>query len=505
MAKKTKAPQVPSINNLTREEKLQLLQVLEEKARRKKLQVEAYVPNQGQLQVHKSTKKIRLVVSGNGAGKTTLGVNETVWAAQGFNPVSKQHLRVPRRVVVVLDKPDKVADKWIPEIKKWFDTSEWSFNKMGKPYVCQAVLPTGSEIKFMFHEQDELSFESLEVDDLIFDEPPPRHVYIALIRGMRNKDHKARILIIGTPITGAWLRKEIYEPWADGEAPDTDCFRFSTAVNEDNLPEGYVEWFGSKLSEKERKIRIEGEFFDLDGLALAHLFRREHHLVTKDKYDWDKSYPCVVALDPHPEKKHVAVLMGADKHGPVVLKELAMKSVPRDFAKHLKKWYTGYRVVDIVCDSLGSSAMTGGENFKSFIEILNEEGVRARATTFQEKDDTEWIARIQDALRIPDEPDNFGNRQAALRIMADCHGLINDIETVEWAKIKNMEDFKPKLDISRKDFLAALKYALATGLTYSRRKNAVYYRTDSVYGMQMPTAQKAKTGRISYKKSYTRF
>lgn len=471
-----------NLSNLTREEKLKLLEALEEKERREKSALSSYKPNEGQVSVHASKKKIRLVVSGNGAGKTTLGVHEAMWAALGYNPVSKLHVAVPRRVVVVLDKPEKVADKWIPEIKKWFDLSKCSLNKNGKPYINQIMFPNGSEMRFMFHEMDELSFESMEVDDVVFDEPPPRKIYIALLRGMRNADKNARVLIIGTPITGSWLRKEIYDPWADGKLSDTDCFRFATTVNSANLPDGYTEWFASKLSEKERQIRIEGQFFDLDGLALAHLLNRSKHILKRDQYVWNERYSCVLAIDPHPNKPMCALLVGADEHGPVVLKELKMKAEPREFARYLKKWYKGYRITDIVVDSMGSGQMTGGEGFTSFIEVLNQEGVRARATTFQDKKDEDWIMRIQDALSIPvDDPTSIPK----LRIMEDCRGVLNDIETVEWVRYRNSDEFKATLGIESKDLLACLKYALASNIYKDKGKDRSYHMTQKAYGIDM--------------------
>lgn len=489
-----------NLKNLSREEKLALLESLEERERRAKLALSSYKPNEGQKQVHASQKKIRLVISGNGAGKTTLGVHEAFWAASGFNPISQKHAAVPRRVVVVLDKPDKVDLKWLPEIRKWFDLSKLHLTKNGKPYINLVTFPNGSEIRFMFHEQEELSFESMEVDDVIFDEPPPRKIYIALLRGMRNVDKQARVLIIGTPITGNWLRKEIYEPWAEGELPDTECFRFSTRVNEANMPPGYVDWYSSKLSEKERSIRIDGQFFDLDGLALAHLLNRSKHILTRDKYEWNDRYSCVVAIDPHPNKPITALIVGADEYGPVVLKELRMKMEPRDFARYLKKWYKGYRVVDIVVDSLGSGQMTGGEGFTSFIQVLNNEGVRARATTYEDKNDTDWISRIQDALYIDKE-----NPAAVpkLRIMEDCRGLINDVETVEWVRYKNIDEFKPTLGIENKDLLACLKYALASNINKDKGKDKAYYHTQKAYGINMEQrtkqiirAQLKRRGRI---------
>lgn len=473
------------LKKLSKEDKLKLLAALEEKDRRSRLKRDVYRPNAGQMVIHRSPKATRLVVSGNGMGKTSAAVNEALWAAEGFNPLTQTYIPVPRKIGVVLDKPNKVTDKWLPELNKWAVLDNVQKKQNGKPYVDQLIFANGSEIKFFFHDQEDLTFESIEVDDLIFDEPPPRRVYVGLKRGQRNKGKNARTLIIGTPLAGAWLRKEIYEPWAAGELPDTECFRFATDVNAANLPEGYVESFSSILTEKERRIRLHGEFFDLDGLALAHLFNKSSHLLSRDKYEFDMSHPCVVSLDPHPSKKHVAILMGADEHGVVVLKELALKATPRQFARELREWYKGYRLIDIVCDSLGSSEMTGGEGFKSFIQVLNEEGVRCRPTTYQDKNDEDWIARIQDVLALPDEPNNFGARIPRLRLMDTNVGCINDIETVEWAKYKNLEDFKPTLDISRKDYLACIKYALSTNLTIKKEKDRVYYRTDSKYGVNM--------------------
>lgn len=467
--------------SLPREEKIKLLEAIEERNRRTKLASSSYKPNAGQLPVHKSAKKIRLVISGNGAGKTTMACHEAVWAAQGYNPVSKTHAQIPRRVVVLLDRPDKVEDKWLPEIRKWFNTDKWETHKNGKPYINQITLPNGSEMRFMFHEADPLSFESIEVDDVVADEPPPRKIYIALLRGMRNKSHDARMLIIGTPITGSWLRKEIYEPWAEGELPDTECFKFSTQVNDANLPPGYVEWFSGKLSEKEKRIRIDGEFFDLDGLALSHLFKKAHHVISRDKWDYEETWPCVVAIDPHPSKKHVAILLSSDPYGVVYVKEMALKCVPRDFARALKPFMEGFRVIDVVCDNLGSSEMTGGEGFKSFIQVLQDEGIRVRPTSYAEKADEDWINRLQDSLAMP-EANNFNVSVPYLRVLEGNNGIINDIETVEWAKHRALEDFKPTLSIERKDYLACLKYGLATNLSIKKKKDTVFYQTKKAYG-----------------------
>jgi hypothetical protein len=478
--------------SLSKEEKLRLYDLLQEKKRRARESRAVYAPNTGQLPVHLSKKILRAVFSGNGAGKTAMAVNEAKWAVEGVNPITGANTAVPCRVYVVLDKPDKVEQTWLPEIKKWLNLKPEQLHKKGKPYISSISFDNGSFINFLFHDQEPMSFESIEGDVFIFDEPPPRHVYVALRRGGRTKGRQARYLIIGTPLAAPWLRTDIYEPWVKGETTDTECFRFGTTVNQANLAENYIEQFSSVLSEKEKRIRLEGEFFDLEGLALSHLFRRETHVVAME---WNPDWPCVVAIDPHPTKKHVAVLLGASPTGLVYLKEFTAKLTARPFARALKDFYKGYRLLDIVCDSLGAAEMTGGEGFKSFIGILQEEGVRVRSTTYDDKNDEDWIQRIQECLVIPEEADGFGHRTPKLRILSGNVGVIGDIETVQWVKYRNVDEFKPKLDIGHKDYLACLKYALATNLNHTKKKGTAYYHAKPVYGTDIrPRVDAPKVG-----------
>lgn len=484
-----------NLESLTRDQKLQLLDIIEEKKRRARDRKAVYLPNRGQEEVHKSDAILRCVFSGNGAGKTALGVNEALWAAQGYNPLTQTFTKVPARIVVLLDHPEKVTDVWLPEIQKWTNLQPEQLHKRGKPYVSKISFTNGSEILFMFHQQEAMLFESIELDFVIADEPPPRHIYIALRRGGRKKGRVSRYLIIGTPISASWLRTEIYEPWINKELEDTECFRFGTIVNEANLGEGYIDSFSSVLSEKEKRIRLHGEFFDLDGLALAHLFSRDLHTV--EPFDWPTDQPVVIAIDPHSAKPHHAVMLGVDRDNYLYyIKEISEKSVARDFARTLKVWYQGFRVIDIVCDSLGSAEYTGGEGFASFIEILNDEGVRARATTWTDKNDEDFIDRIKTVLSIPEEPNNFGQYQPKLRIFKNNHGIIGDIENVQWVKYRNQDIFKPKLDITKKDFLSCLKYALASNLTYNKHKAKIYKRIKDVetYGISKKKAKNSVSG-----------
>jgi len=447
---------------LSRKEKERLYDLIQEYKRREKEKRPPYTPNDGQKAVHESVKPFRWVFAGNGSGKTALLANETIWKLDGFNPIRKAFTKSPCRIIVVLDSPSKITDVWLGEIGKWSILKPENLDKRGKPYVSRISWPNGSEVLFMLHDQEPMLFESIEADYVIFDEPPPRKIFISLIRGLRKADSQPEVLVGGTPITAPWLRKEIWEPWSRGESPDTDCFKFASDVNKDNVNWEFVQKnIFSKYSEKELRIRRYGDWFDLEGLALAHLFDRSTHVVAQYP-GWKDSWPCVIAIDPHPRKAHTAILLGVSPDDRLyVIKEISSRSIPSQFARELRSWYQGYKVVDIVCDSLGSTPMSGGIGNRSFIEVLNDNGVRARATTFHDKKDEQWIAKIQEVLAIPEEPDRFGQKVPRLRINSSCKGLIADIESVEWAKYRNIDEFKPKLAIESKDFLSTLKYALA--------------------------------------------
>jgi hypothetical protein len=484
------------LSKLSKAEKLALFDLLEEQAARARRKAAVYTPNEGQLKIHKSKAQLRLVLSGNGAGKSAAAANEALWLARGFNPITQKFTPVPCRIIVLLDSPTKITDQWLSEISKWCDLKPEQLHKRGKAYVSAITFDNGSEILFYLHDQNFLAFEGIEVDAIIADEPPPREVFLALRRGARKKGSAPKFLIVGTPIAASWLRTEIFDPWSKGELSDTDCIRFSTDVNSANLAPGYIESFGKLLTEKEKQIRFHGQFFDLDGLALAHLLNREKHVVRIA--EWSPDNPCVIVIDPHPSKAHCAILMGVDRNGRYyVLREYGEKLVARQFAKRLIElgWFDRerYNVIDIVYDSLGSADSTSGEGFRSFGDVLNEVLAqhrigRARATTYDDKADEAFIERIRDVLLIPTEPDNYGQTVPKLRFSADCPRSYMDCERVQWsqyARNRGLDENKPKLEIKNTDWLACIKYALASNL-YPKKGTAVkphYSPAPASYGV----------------------
>lgn len=455
-----------SEQKLTREEKLARIEAIREKKRRILRKKPTYIPNVGQAKVHIDERPIRVVQSGNGAGKSTLAVQEVLWWARGVNPILKVTTKVPAKIVVVLDKPAKVEEIWLTELRKWTNLDEeCTLHKNGKPYVDEIAFKNGSIVRFYFHDQRELAAEGVELTHAVFDEPPPRPLFVGLTRGMRGKGIDPKILIIGTPIREPWVYEMLYKPAEKGERPDIGIYRFGTEVNKQNLADNYMERYGKNLTEQEKAIRFKGVPGHLEGLALNHLFKPELHVVKP--FPWPKGKPVVLVIDPAQAKPHVAILVGVTGDGRIYyLRELKSSSTAGQFATELKQFYEGFRVVDYIIDSLGEIPGTGGDGNMSFSEKLRQRGVPVRATTYEDKSDENFMDRIKQVLEVPDHADNFGRKLPKLAIVEGNNGIISDIEMVSWLKYRGLEEHKPKLDISHKDFLAALKYALASSITH---------------------------------------
>lgn len=455
------------LSKLSKEEKLAYLDAIKEKKRRILAKKPTYKPNDGQLPVHMDDKSIRIVAAGNGGGKTTLAVQEAIWWATGYNPITQQFNKVPATIVLLLDSPLKVDKIWLTELRKWYPLDEeCELKKNGKPYVNEIIFKNGSTILLMFHEQETIVFEGIQLDYFIADEPFERRIWIALRRGARKKGTKPRFLIIGTPIGQPWLYEEMWKKAEEGERLDIGIHRFNTDVNLSNLADNYKEEFGANLTDQEKLVRFGGMFDHIEGLALAHLFNKKLHVVPA--FPWPKGKPAVLVIDPAWNKPHVFCLIGATGDGRIYyIKEGKFKGAAGGLAKVLKEFCIGpWRIVDHVIDSMAETPNTGGSGNKSFSEVLREMGLPVRATSYDDKDDEDFIQNIQQVLEVPEEPDNTGRRTPKLAIIEGNTGLIGNIETVQWQKYRQNETFKNKLEISKKDYLACLKYGLKTNIAY---------------------------------------
>lgn len=450
----------------------ELIAMADEKIKRNK-KVEKYAPNVVQDAVHRSPAFIRALFSGNGVGKTTACIQEAIWTATGTHP-HRATARIPNTVIIVLDDSSKADTVYIAGLRKrnWYDVTKLKLEKHGRSHTQEVTFPNGSNWIFMTHEMAEDKWESIECACVIFDEPPPRFIYIALLRGMREKDMRPWIMFAGTPRgrNAPWMYNEIFKPWKFGSDDEIQCFFGSTTDNLQNLDPETIERWKKRYTKQELATRLHGSFEFLSG-RIFDSFSREHHV--EQDFPFPPNWSCVLAVDPHLRKDHVAIIMGVDPDGELhVVRELSTSLAGRRAAEFFIRACSGFNIRCAVCDNFGSIKMyDDGEERKSFIELWNEVAksmgkwkLMIRPTTRAEKRDDEWIEDMRDWLRL--ENDRANQPRSKFHVFESCVRTIDNFETYVWdehtGRKADLREPKEEPLGTNEDFLMCVKYALAT-------------------------------------------
>lgn len=477
------------LETLPPEELLEMI-ALAEQMEKNDSKVAVYVPNVVQQRVHTSKAFIRALFSGNGVGKTTACIQEGIWTATGTHP-HRETARIPNTTIIVLDDSSKADSVYMAELRKrkWYDVTKLKTEKHGRSYTQEVKFPNGSNWIFMTHEMAEDKWESIQCACVIFDEPPPRFIYIALMRGMREKDMKPWIMFAGTPRgrNAPWMYREIYRPWQFGQDDEIECFFGATDDNLHNLDPDTIKRWEKRYSKAELETRRKGSFEFLSG-RIFDAFSREHHVIKG--FPFPKQWKCIIAVDPHLRKNHTAVVLGVNPEGEVyVVRELETSLAGRRAAEFFILACADYNIVAGVCDNFGSINLYNdgvSDERKSFIQIWNEQAQRMnrpklmiRPTTKKEKADDEWIEDMKDWLRL--ESDREGNIRPKFFVFENCVKVIDNFECYVWdehtGRKADLQEAKETPLGTNQDFLMCVKYGLAakpqnmgTAKIYSQRQ-----------------------------------
>lgn len=408
------------LSKLSLQQKQDLLQSLKQKELLKKEKVlETFKPHEGQASFLEAPHRIRCMFSGNGFGKTTALTIDLIYTHLERHP--NRNTGDVRHSWFLITGFDKVED-YFNEIKRWCPPSQLPVsNKMGTSAIKRLEWPNGSITTFYSHDQDSGKLEGTNIDALYCDEPPPRNLWVAAYRGLRNNPNYF-IVIAGTPIAEPWLYTEIYQPWAMKK--DKNIFIIQGATHDNPyLSKQWVEDFKSRLTDDEVRTRLYGEFSHLQGRVFKE-FTRQTHVFNYQK--WPEEWPVYVAVDPHPRKAHTAVYLGVtDQDIMVVIDELKIEGDVEDFAKAMKEKEKsgGYKVVSRRIDNSGSGT---DWNRDSFISQLAKFGVRVSPMRKSEKDVASSIQKIKLLLKNNN-----------LRFLENCVHTISDMELYAWQDYKN--------------------------------------------------------------------
>lgn len=408
------------LSGLTLTQKQELLKSLKQKELLKQESVlETFKPHKGQASFLEAKQRIRCMFSGNGFGKTTALTIDLVYTHLERHPY-RDTVNV-RHSWFLITGFDKVEDYW-NEIKRWCPPSKLpTVNKMGTSAIKRLEWPNGSVTTFYSHDQDSGKLEGTNIDALFCDEPPPRDLWVAAYRGLRNNPDYF-IVIAGTPIAEPWLYTEIYQPWALKKDPNIFIIQGATHENP-YLSKQWIEDFKSRLTEDEVRTRLYGEFSHLQGRVFKE-FSRLGNVFTFQK--WPDEWPVYMAIDPHPRKPHTALWLGVTSDDIcVVIDELVIEGDIEDFANAIKAKEADckYKVISRRIDNSGSGT---DWNRDSFIAQLGKLGIRTSPMRKSEKDVASSIQKIKLLLK---------NKQ--LRFLENCVHTISDMELYAWQDYRN--------------------------------------------------------------------
>jgi hypothetical protein len=440
------------LQTLSLEQKQELLQNLRSKELLKQERVlEEFKPHSGQLQFLKSPAKLRALFSGNGFGKTTAITIDLI-----FTHLRRHPYRDTSEVThswFIVPGLDKTEDYW-NEIKRWCPASLLPRpNKLGTSSVKRLEWTNGSITTFYSQDQEASKLEGTNIDALYCDEPPPRDLWIAAYRGLRNNPNYF-VVIAGTPISEPWMYEEIYQPWALKQDKSIEIIQGSTYDNP-HLSQTWIKDFESRLTEDERRTRLYGEFSHLQGRVFKEFTRQTHVF---DFQPWPEEWPLYMAIDPHPRKPHTALWLGVTADDVlVVVDELSVEGNIEEFATAIKEKETNgkYKVVSRRIDNSGSGT---DWNRDSFIDQLAKLGVRTSPMRKSEKDVAASLQRIKLLLK-----------KGQLRFLENCVLTIRDMELYSWQDHRNPAQMgvneKPRKIYD--DFIDPLRYIIMSNPIHS--------------------------------------
>lgn len=197
-----------------------------------------------------------------------------------------------------------------------------------------------SSIQFFSYDQDLKDFTSAHCHYVMFDEPPPEPIY---------RENKMRIISANGWLMGMmtwpddpsinvdWLHDEIYEKGSPGpkKQPDYECHELHMTDNV-HLDQDVVAKHVATLSEVEKRVRVYGQqirfsnrvhqnFTEVprnwcfacgedtptDGLrCLACQSDDIVEYCHVREFDWERGWPVINLLDPHPRKPHMLAWIG---------------------------------------------------------------------------------------------------------------------------------------------------------------------------------------------------
>ena len=261
-----------------------------------------------QDEFHRSGKRVRLIISGNQAGKTQCGAAEAIWMSLGIHPYNQ--IKTPNRGRIcggslgkgVMEVIWPKYEALMPRKELRREPSKYS---AGPPQ--KVTYKNGSTAEFMSYEMGVEPFEGWVGDWVWFDEPPPKDIYTACVRGLMVNN--GIMFITATPLAEAWMHDEIF--LAAGPGPEKpDVFNFPMRGNP-FISDSAVKSLEDACEDDEAAARLDGVFKHLSGLVYKD-FGQLHRIKS---FEIPKDWTRLMVQDYHPRKPCAVLWAAVDPRG----------------------------------------------------------------------------------------------------------------------------------------------------------------------------------------------
>lgn len=396
-----------------------------------------YQPHSHQLCFHKSNAKIRLMVCGNRSGKSEASTLEAIWLCLGIHPYHERSLPVKGKVY--FESYATVSEVFEPKLNKWLPQKYLSSKR---PYIRNQHgdltginFLNGSFLRIGTYDQEEAKAEGSDWSFVLFDEPPPRSLYIANLRGL--VDSGGIMWFAMTPLKEAWIFDELYQPSISGMKKHIESFTW-TIWDNPHIPREEIEILAAELTEDEKQVRLYGKFRKLQGLVMDTY---DSFLSDIDPFDLDENFSIYEGIDPHPRKANTVLWKAIDKDGfRFVCRELACEKGIYDTGKEIVKarkeltQYGATLIRSIADSSLNQKDLAFKINQKDeLIRSLMEEGERVMPETAMKKD---WLLPGIQKLRDLYRPVHLveGKFVPTQYVFKNCPKYKHDLTHYQWSE-----------------------------------------------------------------------
>lgn len=367
---------------------------------------------------------------GNRLGKTHIGVVIALSTLFGRFLWNNKRLyfphTLPRKVRYIgQDWHKHIAQVVIPALYELWPKVRWKKPKKNLDGI-EAIWTdpiTNSTLEIMSCKQDSALHEGWFGDLIVYDEPPPRAIYIANARGLTDREGKE--LFSATLLKEAWIDKDVIKKMDSNGNPDLSVFSVHGEIY-DNIGYGLtktgVEQFANKLSEEERDARLLGIPSYMSGLVLPQFQRKTH--ICKKRFKIPLDWIVDIAIDVHPRKRQAILFMATSpKNEKYLIHEIWDHGDGKWIGEQImRKILTNhYRVGRIIIDPLAKSDTNNEDASSTFDKVDAVLANYGYILDTASKDKISGIIMLKELLLGP-------NKLPSLFILPDLPRTIVEIE-----------------------------------------------------------------------------